>query len=110
MRMWGVNPKLMCRRHLLGEHVEMHMFKGCLDKGKSIKGYIDTGLVYTPLIGARHDELAQEMTKRGYSHKSKMEPFNVISAGYINRKTNLQELARRCPDCKNRIKNKGGEK
>lgn len=24
--MWGVDPSAMCRNHLLGEHVEMHMF------------------------------------------------------------------------------------
>ena len=23
MRMWMVNPKIMCRKHLLGEHVEL---------------------------------------------------------------------------------------
>ena len=26
MRMWMVNPRIMCRQHLLGEHVEIHMF------------------------------------------------------------------------------------
>ena len=25
MRMWMVNPKMMCNKHLLGEHVELHL-------------------------------------------------------------------------------------
>ena len=30
MRMWGVDPKQMCRQHLLGEHVELHMQAGAV--------------------------------------------------------------------------------
>jgi hypothetical protein len=30
MRMWMVPPKVMCRKHLLGEHVEIHMLAGSL--------------------------------------------------------------------------------
>ena len=26
MRMWMINPKLMCDQHLLGEHGELHKF------------------------------------------------------------------------------------
>lgn len=40
MRMWKVNPKNMCRQHLLGEHVECHMFVGAILKGISLSGYI----------------------------------------------------------------------
>ena len=36
MRMWNVDPKLMCNKHLLGEHVEMHMFFGTIQKGISM--------------------------------------------------------------------------
>ena len=61
MRMWLVTPKLMCDKHLLGEHVEMHMFVGCLLKGKSIQGYIDKGLVDVSLLTARHGALVKEM-------------------------------------------------
>ena len=42
MRMWLVPPSHMCRKHLLGEHVELHMLLGTLKKGKSI-----TCLLYT---------------------------------------------------------------
>lgn len=33
MRMWLVPPSHMCRKHLLGEHVELHMLLGTLKKG-----------------------------------------------------------------------------
>ena len=32
MRMWLVPPQLMCDQHLLGEHLEMHMFIGTIRK------------------------------------------------------------------------------
>jgi len=28
MRMWMLNPKALCRKHLMGEHVEIHMLVG----------------------------------------------------------------------------------
>ena len=31
--MWKVNPKFLCVRHLLGEHKELHMLVGTLNKG-----------------------------------------------------------------------------
>lgn len=38
MRMWNINPRYMCRKHLLGEHVETHMLVGSLRKEKSVQG------------------------------------------------------------------------
>jgi hypothetical protein len=48
--MWGINPKKLCNQHLLGEHLEMHMFVGCIKKGISLKGYYENKLVRTDLI------------------------------------------------------------
>ena len=106
MRMWKVNPKVMCRQHLLGEHLEMHMFKGCWEKGKSVSGYIEKGLVEMTEVKNRHDELVIEMSRRSYNHKSPMEIFlrNVsFYDGQVDEKANLIELAKRCPECKKRI-------
>jgi hypothetical protein len=69
MRMWNVKTKTMCRQHLLGEHLEMHMFAGCLNKGINIEGYLN-GLVETDKLVERHRELVKEMRKRGYKHNS----------------------------------------
>lgn len=40
MRMWGVDPKVLCTKHMIGEHAETHMFLGTIKKGTSIKGLI----------------------------------------------------------------------
>jgi hypothetical protein len=100
MRQWNVKPELMCNQHLLGEHVEMHMFVGTLNKGKSIKGYIDTGLVEVHNLRKRHDEIAKEMEKRGFSHNSLLPDFECKIIGKVNRKENLGELRKRCKKCR----------
>jgi hypothetical protein len=33
MRMWLVDPALLCDKHLLGEHGELHKFQHCFVKG-----------------------------------------------------------------------------
>ena len=101
MRMWMVSPKLMCRQHLLGEHVELHMLVACLKRGFSIQGYVDQGLVNTRYMYSRHDALVAEMTRRGYRHQSPLPPLRKYPiAGKVDRAANLAELARRCKKCR----------
>lgn len=100
MRMWAVSPQVMCRKHLLGEHVEMHMFAGAIAKGKSIAGFIENGLVDTAKIAMRHDALAAEMKRRGYQHKSPLKQPNVGVYWSVDQAANVTELARRCEDCR----------
>ena len=50
MRMWMVPPSKMCRQHLLGEHVEIHMLVGTMRKGKSMQGFYDNRLVDLKLL------------------------------------------------------------
>jgi hypothetical protein len=104
MRMWGINPKTLCRKHLLGEHVEMHMFVGVINKGSSIKGYLGKGLIEPRKIKERHNELRLEMISRGYKHKSPLPVYNYIGAnGKVDIKRSLNELKKRCKECRNRI-------
>jgi len=107
--MWKVNPELLCDKHLLGEHVEMHMFAGCLRKGTSLKGYLERGLVEIDKILVRHDILAIEMRKRGMKHKSPLAyVWQTRVAGYVNIHDSIEELKRRCPDCREKIKKTEG--
>jgi len=106
MRQWHVAPKHLCRQHLLGEHVEHHMFVGCINKGKSIEGYINDGLVEPSTLSERHDELVREMEARGYSHKSPLPSYQLpdgMGVGRVDREGNIQELLARCPFCRERI-------
>ena len=105
MRMWGVNTNILCRQHLLGEHKEVHMLVGCLNKDKNIKGFIDLGHVQINLIKKRHNQLVKEMKKRGYNHQSPLPEFKSKNIGKIDLKYNLNDLSNRCKECRKNIKN-----
>lgn len=109
MRMWNVYPKFMCRKHLLGEHVECHMFVGTINKNISIKGYVAKGLLEVHNLASRHEELSQELIRRNYNHNSPLPVFESWCEGSINTESNLNELARRCPECKKRIEKYRGK-
>ena len=100
MRMWLVDPRLMCSQHLLGEHVELHMLVGSLNRAKNIDGFLRDGLVQLRSIRRRHAELVAEMQRRGFRHQSPLPEFRPRRAGQVDRVENLKELARRCVDCR----------
>ena len=97
-----VNPRIMCRQHLLGEHAEIHMFIGTISRGKSVKGYLEKGLLEVHNLYSRHEELVEEMKRRGYHHRSDVEEKWRIAEklGFIDRKKSFEELVKRCPRCK----------
>ena len=106
MRMWMLPPAGMCRKHLLGEHVELHMLLGSLRRSKNIEGFLSGGLVDPQRIFARHEELVAEMTRRGFKHSSPLDAQECanLALGYsgraaIDTAANAQDLCRRCPDC-----------
>ena len=104
--MWGVDPKKLCNQHLLGEHVEMHMFLGCIIKVINLQGYYDNKLVCTNLIKIRHDDLAVEMIYRGMKHKSPIIETNLLrnfKYGEIDIEANINELISRCSKCRDRL-------
>ena len=100
MRMWMADPGTMCRKHLLGEHVELHMLVGCLNRGKRIDGFIKKGLVETKSIRERHAALVEEMCKRGYKHASPLPNFTPVDFGRVDRVKALTDLRERCPECR----------
>jgi hypothetical protein len=96
-----VNPDIMCDKHLLGEHCECHMFAGCIEKNKSLTGYINNNLFDGSSLTERHDRLAKEMTARGFSHKSPLSKYNGDKTPV--KVTHSQvELLRRCESCRKR--------
>ncbi len=105
MRMWNVNPSCLCRKHLLGEHVEMHMFVGTIKAGKSLEGYFRDKLLDSETIQQRHDALAEEMLLRGMNHNSPLQqPTEFIwHEASVDVEENKAELVRRCEECRTRI-------
>ncbi len=107
MRMWNVDPRLMCNQHLLGEHKEMHMFVGSMKKIDLVRSkYVTEGLVETHNIKNRHDVLVEEFLRRGWKsgfrHQTYIE-FVPVVAGSVNVEEYLRELRRRCSACRERM-------
>jgi len=102
MRMWAIDPRVLCRQHLLGEHVEMHMFVGTINKGISISGYLRNGLVDPSKIKARHEALAAEMASRGMNHNSPLPETRRLRFWPLDIEANLEDLLERCPECRKR--------
>lgn len=113
MRMWMVNPRTMCKQHLGGEHVELHMFVGSLRKKKSITGYIERNQLEPQAIIKRHRVLAAEIDRRAGlrgsgGHASDLPDYDLSYLPEheqhfkINRKLAAKELYSRCPLCRAR--------
>lgn len=110
MRMWMVNPRILCRKHLLGNHVEDHMFLGHLKLKRKVDGYIKNNLLEPLNLKKDHDQLVIEMLRRGYNHNTPLtyEPqiLKYLGEEYLNHRIDLNaslcELLSRCNDCKAR--------
>ena len=106
MRMWMVDPRILCRKHLLGEHVELSMFIGTFKRKLQINGYIKKNLIEPLSLLNRHDELEQEIIRRDMNHNSPFD-FELCLLDYlkdkkwitVNPMLALDDLIRRCPVC-----------
>ena len=119
MRQWGIDTALLCRKHLLGEHVECHMALGTLRRGTRVKGYIEKKLLKIGAIHIRHEQLAKEIERRGMKHNSPMtkkdellvkkmaETYisNLGTDGKLDIAGNIEELKKRCKQCNKNILN-----
>jgi len=103
--MWMIDPKYLCRKHLIGEHGEIHKHKHNFDKKHSIDKRIELGQIEPASMKIRHDELAEEMLSRGYNHYS---PYEMPDISYlsesqrnfkVDRKLALYALHNRCQEC-----------
>ena len=108
MRMWMVNPDVLCKQHLLGEHVECHMFAGTLNRKLQVYGYVENNLFEPHSLRSRHDALAVEIEKRGGAHRSPLQDFSIsylpqeVQDARVDKEAALNELLRRCAKCKQR--------
>lgn len=80
MRIWDLPPARLCRKHLLGEHRELHAIWSVLTQHKKGYSHHPETLRWKGKLKAlykRHDLLTSEMKNRGYNHKS---PLNKTLA------------------------------
>ncbi len=76
MRVWDIPPGLLCKQHLLGEHVEAHAIWSIISK--DLKGYSKHPEVIRwrgklAALYARHGDIAAEMERRGFAHRSPLD-------------------------------------
>ncbi|MHA2353488.1 MAG: pyrimidine dimer DNA glycosylase/endonuclease V [Candidatus Thorarchaeota archaeon] len=110
MRMWMVDTKTMCRKHLLGEHVETHMILGTLKSGIRLDGYVRNNLLELKSLKKRHDEIAAEMVRRGYNHQSPLDWMDEeadsvnqtddVKNSKVDKLLALGDLHSRCSECR----------
>ena len=114
MRMWMVNPAVMCNKHLLGEHVECHMLVGHLQRKRRITNYIRLNLLQPKSLRERHDQLAYEMGNRSMLHKSPLPEFDLSYLPDVHRiytvniEESIIELSRRCSKCRKLLRLSNG--
>lgn len=74
MRIWDLPVELLCNRHLLAEHRELHAIWTYLHttKGGSYRKHPETlrWKRHEGALACRHYEQAEEMKKRGMKHKT----------------------------------------
>jgi len=76
MRIWDVPVEDLCRKHLLGEHRELHGLWSILTNGKA--GYskhpeTKRWVGHLRALQERHSVQVREMERRGYNHRSPLE-------------------------------------
>jgi hypothetical protein len=100
--MWPVAPARLCNKHLLGEHLELHMIVSSIRHGMNLAGFYNNGLIDTNLIRSRHENLAEEMTQRGMKHQSPLPEFIDPHQGWIDPQAETL-LMGRCGKCRERV-------
>lgn len=99
MRIWDVSPSVLCRKHLLGEHRELHALWTILTENK--KGYSQhpETLRWKGKLKAlflRHEAQVKEMKARGYHHHSDLNKQLAIGSAkqmdWITSVSEQQEL------------------
>lgn len=83
MRIWDVDPARLCRAHLLGEHRELHGLWNILTQDRSGYRQHPETRRWEGKLGAlylRHEALVAEMARRGYAHRSPLDPALATGA------------------------------
>lgn len=110
-RMWLVDPELLCRQHLLGEHRELHQLVGHIRSGNIavLEGHAAKQQIDTGKIQERHDALVAEMQRRGYDHDSPLAYEDELEIGSVDVADNQEDLKERCDACRERITAQNGD-
>lgn len=109
MRIWDIEPRLLCRQHLLGEHRELHGLWNILTLHNGEGGYsahpeTKRWVGKLAALYRRHEDLVVEMNSRGYSHNSPLDAKAAIGSDtqttFVDSPERQREILRAKPcDC-----------
>ena len=109
MRVWDLHPKILCRKHLLAEHRELHGLWNILTKHKGKGGYSRhpetlRWVGKTLALYKRHEALVREFERREYHHRTLLNKRLARGKSrqdiYINTIPEQRDLLRNKPcDC-----------
>ena len=103
MRIWDIPPSQLCRKHLLGEHRELHAIWTVLTQDK--KGYRKhpETIRWEGKLAAlynRHEEEVKEMLERKYAHHSPLD--KALATGRANQDSMVNTIAEQIELLKNK--------
>lgn len=86
MRVWDIEPKYLCRKHLLAEHRELHGLWNILTKHGGVGGYSRhpetlRWVGKEKALFLRHEALVEEFTCRGYEHHTPLDEALAVGSG-----------------------------
>ena len=114
MRMWMVDPELMCMQHILGEHREIHAlvgsikrtkpsYEGCERHRNNLVGLARDGFIELKSLKKRHEELAKYFK----NHSSPIEEVpsleflpKEVKIAKVDRGKAIQDLVDRPESCR----------
>jgi len=85
MHQRDVDPAIICRKHLIAEHAEIHMLVGTIETKKQLDGFATGNCLDISKLKHRHDVLVEEMLKRSYNHYSPLpqERIDELDLSYL---------------------------
>jgi len=106
MRIWDIQPRRLCNKHLVAEHGELHSLWSVINnhkKGFSHHPETERWRGKLKALYLRHQKLADEMVKRGFQHQSPLDKRQArgkaIQNAYLQRPEEQKEILRKrnCP-------------
>jgi hypothetical protein len=109
MRMWMVDPRIMCFKHLCREHCEVHRLVANLRKGRDVRSYLLRQVLDISSIYIRHKELEDEIMARGGKLDSPLSAAECVAfarwygSTTVNIGRSLADLSDCCKECRKKI-------
>ena len=111
IRMWAVHPKVMCRKHLMEEHNNLHKFVGMINKDTDLSKYREERFLDPKALPHRHGLIIKEFQRRGIKHTTPLssKDINTVKLDWNDTRNKLDsykdinEMYDNCKQCRRRI-------